>query len=95
MFLSYKDIGIKVKIIDQISGTPSCVENAKQAILDKCKSLEADRQERALKSFELKVFNIFAHNQYIFLILLFHRKKKFFNALLICRSRLIQNIIQK
>lgn len=75
MLLSYKYIGINVKIIDQISGTPSCVENAKQAILDKCKSLEADRQERALKSFELKVFNIFAHNQYIFLILLFHRKK--------------------
>ncbi|KAL2733690.1 vigilin isoform X1 [Vespula squamosa] len=39
----------------KISGTPSCVENAKQAILEKCKSLEADRQERALKSFELKI----------------------------------------
>lgn len=39
----------------KISGTPSCVENAKQAILEKCKSLEADRQDRALKSFELKI----------------------------------------
>lgn len=79
MFLSYKDIGIKVKIIDQISGTPSCVENAKQAILDKCKSLEADRQERALKSFELKVFNIFGHNQYIisFSYYYFIEKKNF------------------
>ncbi|KAI4494366.1 hypothetical protein M0802_009049 [Mischocyttarus mexicanus] len=39
----------------KISGTPPCVENAKQAILEKCKSLEADRQDRALKSFELKI----------------------------------------
>ncbi|CAK9823134.1 Hdlbp [Anthophora retusa] len=39
----------------KISGTPSCVENAKQAILDKCKVLEAERQDRALKSFELKI----------------------------------------
>ncbi|XP_043519288.1 vigilin [Frieseomelitta varia] len=39
----------------KISGTPSCVENAKQAILDKCKALEAERQDRALKSFELKI----------------------------------------
>ncbi|XP_076653827.1 satellite-binding protein 1 Dp1 isoform X2 [Halictus rubicundus] len=39
----------------KISGTPSCVENAKQAILDKCKALEAERQDRALKSFELKL----------------------------------------
>lgn len=39
----------------KISGTPSCVENAKQAILDRCKALEADRQDRVLKSFELKI----------------------------------------
>ncbi|XP_050471763.1 vigilin isoform X2 [Bombus huntii] len=39
----------------KISGTPPCVENAKQAILDKCKALEAERQDRALKSFELKI----------------------------------------
>ncbi|KAK2586764.1 hypothetical protein KPH14_011792 [Odynerus spinipes] len=39
----------------KISGTPSCVENAKQAILEKCKALEAERQDRALKSFELKL----------------------------------------
>lgn len=39
----------------KISGAPSCVENAKQAILEKCKALEAERQDRALKSFELKI----------------------------------------
>lgn len=39
----------------KISGTPLCIENAKQAILEKCKTLEAERQDRALKSFELKI----------------------------------------
>lgn len=39
----------------KISGTPSCVESAKEAVLEKCKILEAKRQERALKSFELKI----------------------------------------
>ncbi|XP_015598207.1 vigilin [Cephus cinctus] len=39
----------------KISGTPSCVESAKEAILERCKVLEAGRQERALKSFELKI----------------------------------------
>lgn len=39
----------------KISGTPSCVENAKQAILEKVKALEAERQDRALKSYELKI----------------------------------------
>ncbi|XP_046605985.1 vigilin [Neodiprion virginianus] len=39
----------------KISGTPPCVEEAKEAILEKCKNLEAQRQDRALKSFELKI----------------------------------------
>ncbi|XP_066586209.1 vigilin [Prorops nasuta] len=39
----------------KICGTPACVEAAKEAILEKCKTIEAEREERALKSFELKV----------------------------------------
>ncbi|KAG7202071.1 hypothetical protein KM043_004746 [Ampulex compressa] len=39
----------------KISGTPSCVESAKQAVLEKYKALEAEREDRALKSFELKI----------------------------------------
>lgn len=39
----------------KISGTPSCVQNAKKAILEKCEALKAERQDRALKSFELKL----------------------------------------
>lgn len=41
--------------ISQISGTPSCVLSAKEAILEKCETLKAEREDRALKSFELKV----------------------------------------
>ncbi|XP_072749862.1 vigilin [Anoplolepis gracilipes] len=39
----------------KISGTPSCVQNAKEAILEKCETLKAEREDRALKSFELKL----------------------------------------
>ncbi|KYM96071.1 PREDICTED: vigilin [Cyphomyrmex costatus] len=39
----------------KISGTPSCVQNAKEAILEKCEALKAEREDRALKSFELKL----------------------------------------
>ncbi|XP_070160748.1 vigilin [Polyergus mexicanus] len=39
----------------KISGTPSCVQNAKEAILEKCETLKAERKDRALKSFELKL----------------------------------------
>lgn len=39
----------------KISGTPSCVQSAKEAILEKCETLKADREDRALKSFELKL----------------------------------------
>lgn len=46
----------------QISGTLPCIENAKQAILEKCKILEAERQDRALKSFGLKVIKSYFHS---------------------------------
>lgn len=39
----------------KISGTPSCVIRAKEAILEKCETLKAEREDRALKSFELKL----------------------------------------
>ncbi|XP_012272523.1 vigilin [Orussus abietinus] len=39
----------------KISGTPSCVESAKEAILERCKVLEAERKDQALKSYELKI----------------------------------------
>ncbi|XP_018054644.1 PREDICTED: vigilin [Atta colombica] len=39
----------------KISGTPSCVQSAKEAILEKCEALKAEREDRALKSFELKL----------------------------------------
>lgn len=39
----------------KISGTPSCVLRAKEAILEKCEMLKAEREDRALKSFELKL----------------------------------------
>lgn len=38
-----------------ISGTPANVERAKEAILERVKQLEADRKERELKSFALKI----------------------------------------
>ncbi|PNF18399.1 Vigilin [Cryptotermes secundus] len=41
--------------IIKISGTPACVERAKEAIEERCKELEAERQDRILKSFELKI----------------------------------------
>jgi hypothetical protein len=43
----------------QISGTPACVERAKEAVEERCKELEAERQDRILKSFELKARMIF------------------------------------
>lgn len=45
----------------QISGTPACVERAKEAVEERCKELEAERQDRILKSFELKARNIFTN----------------------------------
>lgn len=39
----------------KISGTPANVEDAKEAILERVKQLEADRKERELKSFALKI----------------------------------------
>ncbi|XP_011707641.1 PREDICTED: vigilin [Wasmannia auropunctata] len=39
----------------KISGTPSCVQSAKEAILEKCEALKAERKDRELKSFELKI----------------------------------------
>ncbi|XP_066997687.1 vigilin [Anabrus simplex] len=44
----------KLDII-KISGTPSCVEDAKQAIEEKCRELESEREDRVRKSFEVKV----------------------------------------
>jgi len=44
----------KLDII-KISGTPACVEQAKAAVQERCKELEAERQDRILKSFELKI----------------------------------------
>lgn len=43
----------------QISGTPACVEQAKAAVEERCKELEAERQDRILKSFELKAREMF------------------------------------
>jgi hypothetical protein len=43
----------------QISGTPACVERAKVAVEERCKELEAEKQDRILKSFELKARKIF------------------------------------
>ncbi|XP_063232691.1 vigilin [Bacillus rossius redtenbacheri] len=44
----------KLDII-KISGTPACVQRAKEAVEERCKELEADRQDRALRSFELEI----------------------------------------
>jgi hypothetical protein len=44
----------------QISGTPACVERAKLAVEERCKELEAEKQDRILKSFELKARKIYA-----------------------------------
>jgi hypothetical protein len=43
-----------ILVMFQISGTPACVEEAKEAVEERCKELEAERQDRILKSFELK-----------------------------------------
>lgn len=39
----------------KITGTPANVERAKVAVLERVKELEADRKERELKAFSLKV----------------------------------------
>jgi len=44
----------KLDII-KISGTPACVEQATAAVEEQCKELEAERQDRILKSFGLKI----------------------------------------
>jgi hypothetical protein len=46
-------------VLFQISGTPACVERAKAAVEERCRELEAERQDRILKSFELKVRDMF------------------------------------
>lgn len=51
----------------QISGTPACVEQAKAAVEERCKELEAERQDRILKSFELK-----AREMFTFFILVYY-----------------------
>ena len=38
-----------------IHGAPKCVEEAKLAVEDRVEQLELERQDRLLKSFELKV----------------------------------------
>lgn len=43
----------------QISGTPACVERAKAAVEERCKELEAEKQDRLLKSFERKAREMF------------------------------------
>lgn len=39
----------------KITGTPANVENAKAAIEERCKELEAERRDRAARSYELKI----------------------------------------
>nr|CAD7393549.1 unnamed protein product [Timema cristinae] len=39
----------------KISGTPECVERAKEAVEERCKELELERQDRLLKSHELEL----------------------------------------
>jgi hypothetical protein len=46
-------------VMFQISGSPACVERAKLAVEERCKELEAEKQDRILKSFELKVRKIY------------------------------------
>lgn len=46
--------GVKEDVI-KITGTPSNVERAKEALLEKVQDLEADRKDRELKSFALKI----------------------------------------
>jgi hypothetical protein len=50
-----------ILMLFQISGTPACVERAKIAIEERCKELEAEREDRILKSFELKARKIFTN----------------------------------
>lgn len=50
-----------ILVLFQISGTPACVERAKVAVEERCKELEAERQDRILKSFELKARKIFTN----------------------------------
>jgi hypothetical protein len=52
-------VNCDIFVLLQISGTPACVERARVAVEERCKELEAERQDRILKSFELKVRNIF------------------------------------
>lgn len=61
VLMSKYDVHIVMSPTDQkrdyieISGAPANVEEAKLAILERVEDLEAKRQERALKSYELKV----------------------------------------
>lgn len=52
----------------KIIGRRSCVEEAKEAVLERCRDLEAQKQERELKSYELKVkFNEKKDANYFFI----------------------------
>jgi hypothetical protein len=52
-------VHFRILVPFQISGTPACVEEAKAAVEERCKELEAEKQDRILKSFELKAREMF------------------------------------
>jgi hypothetical protein len=58
IWLSYYAVNFDIFMVLQISGTPACVEEAKLAVEDRCRELEADREDRKLKSFKLEVRKI-------------------------------------
>lgn len=54
VFIAFSDIDQKLDYI-KITGTPACVEEAKKAILEISKNLQAEQHEKALRSFKLKI----------------------------------------
>lgn len=53
------EVPCHILVLFQISGTPACVEQAKIGVEERCRELEAEKQDRILKSFELKAREMF------------------------------------
>lgn len=48
-------ISLLFSLLVQVVGAPANVDAAKEGIEQRCKELDADKEDRALRSFEVKV----------------------------------------
>lgn len=62
------DIFFKNAILFKITGAPANVAAAKEGIQQRCKELEAEQADRALRSFEVKVISTTFPSMTIFII---------------------------